>query len=140
MVFPSVTALYAGLFGLVLIYLSVQVIKQRMKHRVALLDGGVTPLQRAIRAHGNFCEYVPVFLILLLLVEISSYSVWILHLSGIIFLLGRISHFTSLIKVEPLSGAAGNTNIRYRQIGMMCSFGVIAMLSLLLLYGAAITM
>ena len=49
-------------------------------------------LERAIRGHGNLIEYAPLFLILMLALELSDASVTLLYMSGIIFSLGRFMH------------------------------------------------
>ena len=49
-------------------------------------------LERAIRGHGNLIEYAPLFLILMLALELSDASVRLLYISGIIFSLGRFMH------------------------------------------------
>ena len=49
-------------------------------------------LERAIRGHGNLTEYAPLFLILMLTLELSDASVTLLYMSGIIFTLGRLMH------------------------------------------------
>ena len=49
-------------------------------------------LERAIRGHGNLIEYAPLFLILMLALELSDASVTLLYMSGIIFTLGRFMH------------------------------------------------
>lgn len=49
-------------------------------------------LERAIRGHGNLIEYAPLFLILMLALELSDASVTLLYTSGIIFTLGRLMH------------------------------------------------
>tara|TARA_B100001564_G_C20519849_1_gene614635 strand:- start:325 stop:681 length:357 start_codon:yes stop_codon:yes gene_type:complete len=49
-------------------------------------------LERAIRGHGNLIEYVPLFLILMLVLELSDVSATLLYMSGIIFTLGRLMH------------------------------------------------
>ena len=49
-------------------------------------------LERAIRGHGNLIEYAPLFLILMLALELSDASVTSLYTSGIIFTLGRFMH------------------------------------------------
>ena len=49
-------------------------------------------LERAIRGHGNLIEYAPLFLILMLTLELSDASVTLLYMSGIIFTLGRLMH------------------------------------------------
>jgi len=49
-------------------------------------------LERAIRGHGNLIEYAPLFLILMLTLELSDASVTLLYIAGIIFSLGRLMH------------------------------------------------
>ena len=49
-------------------------------------------LERAIRGHGNLIEYAPLFLILMLALELSHASTTLLYVSGIIFTLGRLMH------------------------------------------------
>ena len=49
-------------------------------------------LERAIRGHGNLTEYAPLFLILMLALELSDASATLLYMSGIIFTLGRLMH------------------------------------------------
>ena len=49
-------------------------------------------LERAIRGHGNLIEYAPLFLILMLALELSDASATLLYIAGIIFTLGRLMH------------------------------------------------
>ena len=49
-------------------------------------------LERAIRGHGNLIEYAPLFLILLMALELSDASKTLLYTCGIIFTLGRLMH------------------------------------------------
>ena len=49
-------------------------------------------LERAIRGHGNLIEYAPLFLILMLALELSAASAILLYIAGIIFTLGRLMH------------------------------------------------
>lgn len=118
----SVVALYAGLLGLGYLLLSLLVIRQRVKHRVGLLDGGVSDLARHIRAHGNFAEFVPFILLLMLLLAMANTSALWLHLLGVMVCVGRISHYVSLCIVEPRSEAKGALTIFLRQIGMVLTF------------------
>ena len=60
-----VTALYAALLALLLFILSIRVIGLRGNLAFAFIAqsrGDDERLQRAIRAHGNFTEYVPTML------------------------------------------------------------------------------
>lgn len=91
MEFP-VTSLYAALLGLMFILLSDLVSRTRKKRQVSLGHGGDPMLERIMRAHGNFVEYVPFGLILLLLLEMSDASTWALQLFGLMLLVGRALH------------------------------------------------
>jgi len=90
-----VTALYAALLAILLFILSIRVIGLRGNPAFAFIahgKGDEELLQRAIRAHGNFTEYVPMMLILLYFLEASGTSDAKLHVLGGAFLLGRIAH------------------------------------------------
>ncbi|MCK9193595.1 MAG: MAPEG family protein [Nevskia sp.] len=87
-----VTPLYAGLLALWFLVLSVRVARNRGKRQVSLGDGGDTMLQRMIRAQGNFAEYVPMVLVLLVILELSHFSTYVLHGLGIALVLGRLLH------------------------------------------------
>lgn len=87
-----VTALYAGLLGLWLLTLTARVILMRRGAQVSLGDGGDKLLQRRIRAHGNFTEYVPLCLLLLALLELQELGALWLHIFGLMLLVGRLLH------------------------------------------------
>lgn len=87
-----VTALYASLLALLLIILSLRVIRARGAERVSLGSGNSVRLERRIRAHANFAEYVPLSLILIGLLEFFGTSSIILHGLGLLILAGRILH------------------------------------------------
>ncbi|NVN86461.1 MAG: MAPEG family protein [Rhodopseudomonas sp.] len=67
--YPALTAVYGGIFGLMFVALSIWVVAGRAKDKVHHGDGGVDYLNRRIRAHGNFAEYVPLALLLVGWVE-----------------------------------------------------------------------
>lgn len=89
---PWITALYAGLLGLLYLALSVNVIRYRGQHRVSLGDGDDPVLRRQIRAHANFAEYAPLALILMALAELGGLPTWLIHLTGLLLLAGRLAH------------------------------------------------
>lgn len=91
MFFP-VTAMYAGLLGLLLVFLSALVSRQRRRARVSIGFGGDSALERASRAQGNFVEYVPLGLILLMLLEPEVSQLWMIHVLGSMLLAGRVLH------------------------------------------------
>jgi uncharacterized membrane protein YecN with MAPEG domain len=87
-----VTPLYAAVLVLWFTLLSLHVVRRRRQTRVSLGDGGNHVLQRAIRAHANFAEYVPLALILLLVLELSRFSIYLLHAIGATLVLARLLH------------------------------------------------
>ena len=78
----AVTGLYAGILGVVFFVLSMRAISNRVRAKVNLLDGGDEALTRAMRVHGNFAEYVPFTLLLMVLAEIQGGSGLFIHVSG----------------------------------------------------------
>ena len=90
-----ITALYASLLAILLFILSVRVIGLRGNPAFAFIAQGKGDdelLQRAVRAHGNFTEYVPTMLILLYFLESSGVAGAKLHALAGAFFLGRVMH------------------------------------------------
>lgn len=121
-----ITPLYAAILGLVFVALSLQTIRLRRRHRVALGDGNQAPLRRAMRVHANFAEYVPLALLLMFFVERGGGSALRIHALGIALLAGRLLHAWGVSQVRE--------NFRYRTIGMVLTFSVIISASLFLLF------
>ena len=93
----EVTLTFAALLSLFLIVLSFRVLDLRGSPVTKFFhkpNREIDPndLERAIRGHGNLIEYAPLFLILMLALELSDASVTLLYISGIIFSLGRFMH------------------------------------------------
>ncbi|EGR2124213.1 MAPEG family protein [Vibrio cholerae] len=119
-----VTTGYAVVLCGWLIYLAVQVIRQRRKHQVLFADGGVDALVRARSAQSNATEYIPIFLILLGLAEMNGVNVWWIHALGVAFVVGRVLHADSMFKAT----------IPNRVRGMQLTFGCLAVLMVLSLW------
>lgn len=88
----TITALYAGLLTALYLALTYRVILFRRRHRIDMGDGGDPLLRRYLRGHANFAEYVPLALVLMLLLEQADRPAWLLHLLGLMLLLGRLAH------------------------------------------------
>ncbi|OUR79444.1 hypothetical protein A9Q83_03295 [Alphaproteobacteria bacterium 46_93_T64] len=86
----EITATYAAALGILTAGLGFATVIMRAKSKVSWGDGGNLSLQRAIRAHGNLIEYMPIFLILLVILENSGTSAGWLHILGAVFLGGRL--------------------------------------------------
>lgn len=87
-----VTPIYAGLLALLYVFLSLRVIRLRRAQRISLGDGGDAQMQRRMRVHGNFAEYVPLALVLMFLAEWLGQPTWLIHLMGALLLIGRAAH------------------------------------------------
>lgn len=93
---PKVTLIYAGLLGVMLVGLTLHVIRHRGRTGIGLGDGGDPLLARAIRAHANFIEYVPIALVTMTLLELAMAPAVLLHGLGVSLLVGRIVHAWAL--------------------------------------------
>jgi uncharacterized membrane protein YecN with MAPEG domain len=93
---PTITALYGGLLGILYMVLCWQVVMQRRRAKVGIGVGGDTALERAVRVHGNFAEYAPLFIVLLLVAELNAGTPVLLHVLGAVFVLARIGHALGL--------------------------------------------
>lgn len=126
---PVITGHYAALLALLLFALSIKVIQARVATRVAIGLGesgpGAIGLLRASRAQGNFVEYVPMILVLMLLLELSAAPAWLLHALGGMTLAGRLAHGLGITREPEV--------MRLRQIGMALTFTALLVGALALL-------
>lgn len=87
-----ISMMTAALLALWFIWLAFRVIRLRRQYQVSTGDGGHSDLVQAIRAHGNFSEYVPISLILLILAELDHGHPLILGGLAVLICLGRVFH------------------------------------------------
>lgn len=96
-----ITLFYAGLLALIYLVLSVRVVQGRMgPGKPGLGDGGDMAMQRRIRGHGNFSEYVPLFLVILAMLESAGLAPWLLHALGGTLVVARGLHGYALSYTE----------------------------------------
>ena len=93
-----ITALYAGLLAMLLLALALRIIRLRWKLRVGIGDGGDRTMLRAVRAHGNAAEYVPIALLLLLVAELNHAPPMLLHAGGAVLVGSRVLHAVGLTR------------------------------------------
>ena len=91
-----ITAFYTAILACGLIFLTLRIVKRRMKYKIGLGDGGNEDLRQAMRIHGNFTELMPFCLLLMLLLELQYMDPVYLHIAGITLVMGRILHFLGL--------------------------------------------
>jgi len=121
-----ITALYAGLNALIMLALAIYVVRERMRAKVGIGDGGDPGLARSIRAHGNNIEYVPIVLLLVLLLELGGSSPWLVHALGLALTIGRAAHGVGLNQSEGPSVG--------RAVGVTATWGVMLIAALLLIW------
>ncbi len=123
-------AFWTGLHLLLLLVLSLLVVRQRQKHKVALGDEGIPELAQAIRAFGNATEYVPAGLAALAVLTVVQANPLTIHISGLMMFSGRCLHAIGL------SGSGGTSFPRV--IGITVSWlAYIFMAAALLFYALA---
>ena len=111
------TPFYAAIFALLLVALSFRTLRLRHKLKVGIGDGGEPRLQRAIRVHANFCEYVPLAVLLIYFFELFVSQRYWVHVLAITLLAGRLLHAYGVSQV--------GENYRYRVAGMAFTFSAI---------------
>ena len=88
----TITPFYAGLLAIWFFVLSVRVIKGRGGNGPSLGDGGDPAMQRLIRGHANFTEYVSLILLMMAMLEWGGMRGWLMHVLGATLLVARLLH------------------------------------------------
>ena len=96
----------AGLLGLLAVSLTVSVGRLRAQKKIWLGDGGDPEMLAAIRAHGNFMEYVPLCLALIYFAS-DYYGYWPVAIVSLVLLLSRVLHAGGLLGFIPLGRTIG---------------------------------
>ena len=89
---PTVTGFYLGILALLYLVLGLQVSRLRRGNRVVFGDGDNIKLRSAIRAHGNFIEYVPIIALMVAMLEMSGLPAMRVHLLMGALLVSRLLH------------------------------------------------
>jgi uncharacterized protein len=91
-----IAGFYVGLGALLILVLAMRVVWLRNSHGVGLGSGGHEGLSRAIRAHANATEYLPVALLMLVVLAFEQTRPWLLQAFGIVLIVGRVLHAIGL--------------------------------------------
>ena len=127
----TIVPIYAALLALLFVLLGERTIRTRHRRGVALGHGDDPAMLRAMRVHANFAEYVPLALLLIYFVELSSQAPWLVHLLGVTLLLARLCHAFGMSRTPE--------NFRYRVLGMGLTFSVILVSAAYILITALIS-
>lgn len=118
---PRITLVFASLHALLLLGIVLPIVRRRISQRIGIGAGGDQQLARAIRVQGNFIEYVPLALLMLLLLELSGLAaVWLWGLGGTL-LAARVLHAYGLSRSAGTSPGRG--------LGAVLTFAVIAVMA-----------
>lgn len=126
-----IIAPYIAALSVLMIILAFQVIKIRHRDRVSIGDGGDKILARHMRVFGNFSEYTPMIVGVMIACELSDVSDWKLNLIGILAVLGRFMHaiaFQNFIKSLKL-------HLMLRQPGMLLTLSSLLLGAAFLIIG-----
>ena len=115
-------ALYAGLNGLILLWLAVSVSRVRLRTGIWVGAGASRELELAMRGQANFVEYVPFCLLLMLIIAGFGAPLLVMHALGIVLTVGRILH--------GLHFARADAPVWLRQVGASATWLVLLLASL----------
>ena len=118
-----ITSVIASVLTIIFVRLSFAVIRLRRKNKVGLGNGGHEELERAIRAQGNFAEYVPFGIMLIACLEINGAPWWLVAVPGITLIAGRLIHARGINMPPP--------DFSQRVLGMKFTFNTLIALVVL---------
>ncbi len=128
MIFPKITLAYLGILALLYSVLALRVVVLRVKNHIPFGDGGNESLHRAIRAHGNFIEWVPLASMLVASIEALGEPPLHVHLLMGSLLAARVLHPIAFVsKLESAPYYVG------RIAGTFISWAVLTLAAILLL-------
>ena len=118
----TIVPVFSAFFAVMFVLLSINVIRARRRHKVGIGTGRNKSVERAMRVHANFAEYVPFALLLIALLELNkSNSLLLMGLCSAL-LVGRLVHAYG-VSME-------NERFAFRVSGMMMTFTVILIAAL----------
>lgn len=109
-----ITTLTASLLAILFLIISLKIIKLRKHYKISLGASGHDDLELVIRAHGNFAEYTPITLILMLCAEANKANSILLFIIALFFILGRMMHAYAFI--------FNKQHFKFRVRGMLLTF------------------
>lgn len=100
MQFPTLASAYAAVLSIFFVGMSMWVTIGREQFSVYHGDGGKEQLNRRIRAHGNFAEYVPLILLLVTLLEAGGAGHAMVHTLLLPLVIARVMHPIGMLAPE----------------------------------------
>lgn len=115
MVNLPVTSMFAAIFAIALVALSLWVTLRRVAVKAEIGDGADGILRTRIRVQGNFIEYVPLAVVCLALLEGAGAPAGLIWGLGGVLAAGRVLHATGMIVAS----------IPLRVVGMVLTYGTL---------------
>jgi uncharacterized membrane protein YecN with MAPEG domain len=119
----AITLITSSIIGILLVLLSFNVGRWRIKTKTNLGAGESMELQCAIRAQGNLIEYAPIALILIGLLEFNHANHFLVLGLGVTFVIARIAHGYGL-------GFTPNGKSIFRMIGTILTMSTLLIASI----------
>jgi uncharacterized membrane protein YecN with MAPEG domain len=91
-----VTLLYAGVNALILLVLAILTVRARVTTKTDIGTGESVAMTKAVRAHGNAAEYVPLAIVLVGVLELAGAPPALLHGLGGGLTVARLLHAQGL--------------------------------------------
>ncbi|PCJ90722.1 MAG: glutathione S-transferase [Hyphomicrobiales bacterium] len=117
----AIVGIYTALNTFILVWLSHATGNLRRKHRISIGDGGNKHLTRIMRGHANAIENMPITLLMLAIAALIGTPIFVLHIMGILFTIGRVLHAWHFIQED--------ASMKSRFAGFGLSFIVSAILA-----------
>lgn len=111
----------AGLLGLLAVALTVKVGLMRGRKKIYLGDGGDPEMLAAVRAHGNFMEFVPLTLLIIYMAS-DFHGFRVTAILSVVLLVARVLHAGGMLGMIP----------KGRMLGAMATTTVLLVASILL--------
>lgn len=96
MILPVTAAMTAAILALLQVVLMITTGNKRRAKGISFGDGGDADMLLTIRRHGNFIENAPMFLILLMLLEMIGGAAQVVSILAGVFIVARLSHAFAL--------------------------------------------
>jgi uncharacterized protein len=126
---PLISALYTGVYALLLVAIALLVSRRRLRTRIGLGAGGDAQLERAIRVHANAVEWGLPLLLLLLIAEENRAPPLLLHVCGVVFILARVVHAAALSRISGSSvGRSAGIGLTWAVLAVLAVWDIVAFL------------
>lgn len=120
-----ITLAAAAALALLHIWLSVRVSQVRISTKTLFGDAGNPAMVKRMRAHANFTENAPLFLILLALLELNGGWSVLLWGAAILFVLARLAHAFGMDINKPNPLRMAGTGISLLVIAVLAVWAVL---------------